>query len=73
METLYGLSVSLLCLLSAIGGAGTCRQVETIMAYVPLSEKIDRFWMDEANRKSDSWAEHREINMVMLVTSLAPR
>jgi hypothetical protein len=49
------------------------RRVETIMAYLTLSEKIDRFWMDEANRGTDSWTEHREINMVMLATSLAPR
>ncbi len=48
------------------------RQVETIAAYMPLSEKIDRFWTDDANRESDSWAEHREINMVTLATSLAP-
>jgi hypothetical protein len=48
------------------------RQVEAIMAYRPLGEKIDQFWLDDLNWKTDSWAEHREINMVMLATSLAP-
>jgi hypothetical protein len=47
-------------------------QIEAIMAYRLLGEKIDQFWLDDANRKSEGWVEHREINMVMLATSLAP-
>ena len=48
------------------------KRVEALMEYLPLSETIDRFWMDGANREAESWREHREINMVMLATSLAP-
>jgi hypothetical protein len=46
--------------------------IETLEEYVPLSDKIERFWLDERNRKAESWTGHREINMVMLATSLAP-
>jgi hypothetical protein len=48
------------------------RQVEAIAAYRPLADKIDQFWLEDTSRNSDSWAGHREINMVMLATSLAP-
>ena len=40
--------------------------------YLPLAEKIETFWLERTNQKSDTWTEHREINMVMLATSLAP-
>ncbi len=48
------------------------RGVEALTGYTPLGETIERFWMDGGNRQAGSWAEHREINMVMLATSLAP-
>lgn len=43
-----------------------------IAAYLSLAERIDNFWMDDRNRSVTGWNEHREINMVMLATSLAP-
>jgi hypothetical protein len=48
------------------------RSVEDFMGYTPLRETIEQFWMDEKNRQAGTWIEHREINMVMLATSLAP-
>jgi hypothetical protein len=48
------------------------RRVEDLMDYAPLGEKIERFWMDKKNREAGTWIEHREINMVMLATSLVP-
>jgi hypothetical protein len=48
------------------------QRIEALKEYLPLSEKIERFWLDEKNRKAESWTGHREINMVMLATSLAP-
>ena len=39
---------------------------------MPLGEIIEQFWMDNKNRQAKTWIEHREINMVMLATSLAP-
>ncbi len=46
--------------------------VEDLMEYVPLRDQIEQFWMDDRNREVGTWTEHREINMVMLATSLAP-
>lgn len=46
--------------------------VEGLREYMPLRETIEMFWMDNKNRQASTWIEHREINMVMLATSLAP-
>jgi hypothetical protein len=40
--------------------------------YCNLGETIEKFWLDDNNRKTKNWVEHRDINTVMLVTSLAP-
>ena len=40
--------------------------------YTGLSEEINAFWLKDKNRESSTWSEHRNINMVMLATSLAP-
>ena len=48
------------------------RRTEELMAYAPLGKTIEQFWMEEENRQAVTWTEHREINMVMLATSLAP-
>ena len=42
-----------------------------LRGYMPLGETIEKFWMDNRNRQASTWIEHREINMVMLATSLA--
>jgi hypothetical protein len=42
------------------------------MGYLATGEIIDTFWQDEANRRSRTWLEHQDINMVMLATSLEP-
>ncbi len=48
------------------------RRVQALAEYLPLGEAITAFWLDENNRKVATWIDHREINMVMLATSLAP-
>ena len=48
------------------------QRLKSLMEYVPLREKIEQFWLDDKNREAFTWTEHREINMVMLATSLAP-
>jgi hypothetical protein len=48
------------------------RKVEALTGFVPLGQIIERFWLDEKNRETDSWTDHREINMVMLATCLVP-
>jgi len=40
---------------------------------VGLGEAIVSFWLDPDHRASRTWSEHREINEVMLATSLVPQ
>jgi hypothetical protein len=47
-------------------------RIRSLIAYTHLSELINTFWLERQNRESDSWSEHRDINMVMLATSLSP-
>ena len=53
-------------------GGGLERRAEALMEYVPLADAIEGFWMDDGNRKADTWLQNPEINTVMLATSLAP-
>ena len=48
------------------------RRVEDLMEFMPLRETIEQFWMVGKNREASTWTLHREINLVMLATSLAP-
>jgi hypothetical protein len=47
-------------------------QLEALRPYGGLGHKIEIFWLERSNRESASWMAHRDINMVMLATSLAP-
>jgi len=40
--------------------------------YAALGSNIREFWRDSARRSTRTWAEHRDINEVMLATSLLP-
>jgi len=40
--------------------------------FLPLIESIEAFWLEPGNQQSHSWTGHRDINTVMLATSLAP-
>ena len=40
--------------------------------FLPLNELIESFWLEPSNQQSHSWTGHRNINSVMLATSLAP-
>jgi len=46
--------------------------LEDITRYQPLADHIEQFWLEPANQESASWRDHRDINDVMLATSLAP-
>jgi len=48
------------------------QQIDSLMQYVPLGETIETFWDSPANQRTESWIAHRDINMVMLATSLLP-
>jgi len=47
-------------------------RLERLMQYAPLREEIEMFWRASTNREANTWTEHRDINMIMLATSLAP-
>jgi hypothetical protein len=47
-------------------------KIKSLARYQPLCEGIEKFWLDPASRENETWRAHREINMVMLATSLAP-
>ncbi|NTW59373.1 MAG: hypothetical protein HGB21_05085 [Nitrospirae bacterium] len=47
-------------------------RAERLMQYVPLRESIETNWLAPTNRQAAEWLAHRDINMVMLATSLAP-
>jgi hypothetical protein len=63
---------------AASGGAGrpysqrVRTQLRALLQYVPLASDIESFWRAPARRRTDTWTEHRDINEVMLATSLAP-
>ena len=43
-----------------------------VLAQVPLAHRIDEFWSETTRRQAASWSAHRDINSVMLATSLEP-
>jgi hypothetical protein len=47
-------------------------QLEAFAQYLPLAGDIEAFWLDPAQQRSATWTEHRDINTVMLATSLVP-
>jgi hypothetical protein len=47
-------------------------RIDKLTRHTPLIEKIERFWLEPKNQDVLSWTDHRDINMVMLATSLAP-
>jgi hypothetical protein len=46
--------------------------VPTLAPYLDLGARIRSFWLELRNRETRLWAEHRDINEVMLATSLVP-
>ena len=46
--------------------------LKTLWKFMSIRDGIETFWRDPVNRKSEAWKEHRDINTVMLATSLAP-
>jgi hypothetical protein len=47
-------------------------QLQALMHFVPIGEQIEDFWRDPVNQSASTWQEHRDINAVMLATSLVP-
>ncbi len=47
-------------------------RIERFGPYRDLGQRIEKFWLAPQNREAPTWMEHRDINGVMLATSLAP-
>ena len=47
-------------------------QLRELMQYAGLAQHIENFWLDTKHQQTETWTEHRDINEVMLATSLAP-
>jgi len=47
-------------------------RIDDLMRSAPLGDMIEEHWLEPSNRRADTWTAHRDINMVMLATSLAP-
>jgi hypothetical protein len=47
-------------------------QIRALAPYVALGSKIKSFWLDPEHRETRIWSEHRDIDEVMLATSLVP-
>jgi hypothetical protein len=43
-----------------------------LATYAALREEIEAFWLRPAHREARTWRDHRDINEVMLATSLVP-
>jgi len=46
--------------------------VQSLTHYKWIADEVEKFWLKPSNRASSSWKEHKDINMVMLATSLIP-
>jgi len=53
-------------------GAGAHAHLDRLARYAPLRAEIEAFWLEPSHRRVDTWLEHRDINDVMLATSLVP-
>jgi len=47
-------------------------RLDALKPYVPLGSAIESFWLDPAHQEARTWSGHRDINEVMLATSLVP-
>ena len=47
-------------------------QLEATVRYAPMRDEIESVWRNAAHGNSHSWSDHRDINEVMLATSLSP-
>ena len=48
------------------------QKVADLERFSPIADGIDNFWTSPKNQRATTWSDHRDINMVMLATSLAP-
>jgi len=47
-------------------------RLASLARHVPLAESIESYWLAPAHQETDTFTAHRDINLVMLATSLVP-
>jgi hypothetical protein len=47
-------------------------QIQRLEPQIALGSTIVSFWLDPEHQQARMWSEHRDINEVMLATSLLP-
>ncbi len=47
-------------------------RIAALRPYEALAETIEGFWVEPEHRQGEGWGAHRDINMVMLATSVFP-
>ena len=52
--------------------SGVHARLRALRQYAPLGHNIISFWRDPQHRQASTWSEHRDINEVMLATTLGP-
>jgi hypothetical protein len=52
--------------------AAARRDLAALRRHLPLRDTIIDFWIDPQHQRQPTWIEHRDINEVMLATSLIP-
>jgi hypothetical protein len=56
----------------ALANASVRARVEALAPYAALGSVLESFWLEPEHRQTQIWREHRDINEVMLATSLVP-
>jgi hypothetical protein len=52
------------------GSPGVRARLDDLMRHASLRTEIESFWLDAEHQGAPTWTEHRDINEVMLATSL---
>ena len=52
--------------------AAIAPRIEALTRHVPLSERIERAWLEPSAQATEGWQEHLDINEVMLAVCLLP-
>jgi hypothetical protein len=55
-----------------LGDARAASALAELRRYAPLAREIEAFWRQPPHQQGATWLEHRDINEVMLATSLLP-
>jgi len=56
----------------APGPPGVAERLRELARYLSLGRRIEAYWLRPSSRQTRGWAEHLDINRVMLATSLLP-